>query len=124
MPRLQHEIPTHLNVEDKVLLGLTVRQLLYLMVGCSLGYGCWGQTSALAVGLRVALAAGCVLLAALFALVRPLDRSLEEWVVAAVCYLAAARTATWQPPAARAADWAPPAGDWQELTPALDWTRD
>ena len=35
----QHEIPTHLNVEDKLLLGLTMRQFLYLIVGCSVASG-------------------------------------------------------------------------------------
>jgi PrgI family protein len=135
MPRTQHEIPTHLNVEDKVLLGLTVRQLLYLMVGCSLGYGLashgvaehalgalvGGQAPRLAEYARLALAGACVLLAAAFALVRPLGRSLEEWLVAGACYVATPRRATWQPPAARASDWVPASGDWQELAPALDW---
>jgi len=35
MPITHHEVPTHLDVEDKVLYGLTVRQFLYLLVGSS-----------------------------------------------------------------------------------------
>jgi hypothetical protein len=124
MPRTQHEIPTHLSVEDKVLLGLTVRQLLYLMVGCSLGYGFWGQSPHVAEGLRLALAAACVLVAATFALIRPLGRSLEEWLVAGVCYAVTPRRTTWQPPAVRSASWRPTTGDWQELAPTLDWSAD
>jgi PrgI family protein len=143
MPRPHHEIPTHLNVEDRVLFGLTVRQLLYLMVGCSSGYGLWeraaqagdgarlagAQTTAFGgvtpePGLALALAAACLLVAAAFALVRPLGRPLEEWLVAAVCFVAAARTSTWQPAEPRAADWRPAASDWQELVPTLDWRED
>ena len=32
MPRRRHEIPTHLNVEDKAFVGLSVRQLMNLIV--------------------------------------------------------------------------------------------
>jgi hypothetical protein len=32
MTLTHHEVPTHLDVEDKVLYGLTVRQFLYLLV--------------------------------------------------------------------------------------------
>ena len=43
MPSMHHEVPTHLNVEDKLLLGLTARQFLYLLVGSSASYALWGQ---------------------------------------------------------------------------------
>ena len=39
MRNRQHEIPTHLNVEDKLVFGLTMRQFLYIIVGCSVAYG-------------------------------------------------------------------------------------
>jgi hypothetical protein len=125
MPRAQqHEIPTHLNVEDKVLFGLTVRQVLYLMVGCSIGYGVWGQTPHLAELTRLALPLAIVLVAATFALVRPGGRPLEEWLVAAVCFLATPRVSTWQPRSALAEDWQPTGGEWRELSPTLDWRED
>src|SRR5262249_57318218 len=92
----QHEIPTHLNVEDKVLFGLTVRQVLYLMVGCSIGYGLWGQTAHLADVTRLALPVVIALVAITFALVRPAGRPLEEWLVAAVCFMASPLVSTLQ----------------------------
>jgi drug/metabolite transporter (DMT)-like permease len=122
--RPHHEIPTHLNVEDRVLFGLTVRQLLYLMVGCSVSYGLWERAVQVGDGARLALAAACLLVAAAFALVRPLGRPLEEWLVAGVCFVAAARTSTWRPAEPRAEDWRPAASDWQELMPTLDWQED
>ena len=35
----RHEIPTHLNVEDKAFAGLTMRQLMTAAVGLGLAYG-------------------------------------------------------------------------------------
>ena len=46
MPRV-YELPTHLQVEDVPLVGLTARQLLRLMVGASLAYGFWDQAGGL-----------------------------------------------------------------------------
>lgn len=123
MARSDHEIPTHLDVEDKVVFGLTVRQLLYLMVGFSLGYGLWDQPSVLPETVRLGLAGACVLAAALFALVRPLGRPLEQWLVAGVCFLAIPRQAVWGAADVDAADWRPAAGDWQEVAPSLAWDR-
>jgi len=48
MPRV-HELPTHLQVEDVLLAGLTARQLLRLMIGASLAYGLWDQALCLPV---------------------------------------------------------------------------
>jgi hypothetical protein len=122
MPRpQQHEIPTHLNVEDKVLFGLTVRQVLYLMVGCSIAYGVWGQTVQLAEPIRLALPMALALVAIAFALLRPAGRPLEEWLVAAVCFLATPRVSTWQTRAVLADNWDALGGDWRELSPTLDW---
>src|SRR5438132_14391804 len=41
-----HEVPTHLNVEDKVVFGLSVRQFLYMLVGSSASYTPWEQAAA------------------------------------------------------------------------------
>src|SRR6266545_2853233 len=35
----RHEIPTHLNVEDKAFAGLTMRQLMTAAIGLALAYG-------------------------------------------------------------------------------------
>ena len=37
----RHEIPTHLGVEDKLLFGLTVRQLLIIGFGLTIGFSLW-----------------------------------------------------------------------------------
>ena len=58
--RRHHEVPTHLNVEDKVLFGLTVRQFLYMLVGSSASYTLWDQLAGLGDPVRVALVALCV----------------------------------------------------------------
>ena len=39
----RHQIPTHLNVEDRAIFGLTVRQVGYLVVGCAGAYNLWTQ---------------------------------------------------------------------------------
>src|ERR1700687_1321553 len=102
-----HEVPTHLDVEDKVVFGLTARQFLYLLVGSSASYALWEQTPWLADALRaalVALSAGTTLA---FALLRPAGRALEEWLAAALVYAASPGRATWQPIEPRPVDWRP-----------------
>ena len=37
MAAARHEIPTHLNAEDRAFYGLTARQLMWLTVGCAGG---------------------------------------------------------------------------------------
>ena len=118
-----HEVPTHLNVEDRIMLGLTVRQLLYLLVGSSAVYTLWEQTAGLAGPVHVALAAlsGAVTLG--FALLRPAGRGLEEWLVVALVYCATARQAVWRPREPAPADWRLAGAGWQELTPSLLWVE-
>jgi PrgI family protein len=119
-----HEVPTHLNVEDKVVLGLTVRQFLYLLVGSSATYTIWGQTDGLPAVLRVGVGVICVLLTLSFALVRLADRPLEEWLAAALVYVAAPKRAIWRPAEPELDDWRLPGSGWQELTPSLAWAED
>ena len=52
MPRV-YELPTHLQVEDVFIAGLTARQLVRLMVGASLAYGLWDQTATLPMFVRL-----------------------------------------------------------------------
>jgi hypothetical protein len=122
MRRRQHEIPTHLNVEDKVLFGLTVRQFLYVLVGASVSYGLWNQMPEAPFALRVSIVGACLLLTAALVLVRPHGRPLEEWLLAACAYAAIPRQATWRPHEPSPLDWRPAAGAWHELTPSLMWT--
>ena len=123
MPR-HHEVPTHLNVEDKVLYGLTVRQFLFLLVGSSATYTLWQQFDTLAVPMRIVLAAACALVTLAFALVRPADRPLEEWCAAALVYAATPRRSVWRPVEPAPADWYPAADSWQQLVPNPSWVED
>ena len=34
----RHEVPTHLNIEDKAFAGLTMRQLMVAIIGLALAY--------------------------------------------------------------------------------------
>jgi PrgI family protein len=120
----QHEVPTHLMVEDKVVLGLTVRQFLYVLVGSSAGYALWDQAVAFGEAARAALVGVCLGTTLAFALVRPAGRALEEWLVAALIFVASPRRATWQPREPEAVDWRPSGAAWQELTPSLAWAED
>jgi hypothetical protein len=119
-----HEVPTHLNVEDKVLFGLTVRQFLCLLVGSSASYALWEQAAPLGDLLRGTGAAVCVLATLAFALLRPAGRALEEWLAAALLFVASPRRTVWRPREPLAADWRPAGGSWQELTPSLVWAEE
>jgi hypothetical protein len=97
MPHLRHEIPTHLNVEDKAFYGLSVRQFTYLTVGLACAYGLWQQWPVLPMVLRLGLAAACLLAALTVALVRPHGRGLEERFFVLLHYLSIPRAAVWRP---------------------------
>jgi len=122
--RRHHEVPTHLNVEDKVLVGLTVRQFLYMLVGSSVAYTLWEQSTALGDVGRICVGALCIALTLAFALLRPADRPLEEWLAAALVFATSPRRSVWRPEEPRQADWRPPAGGWQELAPNASWVED
>lgn len=111
-------------VEDKVLLGLTVRQCLHLLVGCSISYGAWGQLHAAPEIVQVGATAVLALLAAAFALLRPAGRPLEEWLAAGLLFFATPRQASWTLSDPRAEDWRPASGQWQQLSPRAVWVND
>jgi hypothetical protein len=117
-------MPTHLNVEDKIVFGLSVRQFLYLLVGSSASYSLWEQSAGLGDLARVSLVAisGGTTLA--FALLRLADRPLEEWLAALLVFVAAPKQAIWRPREPHAADWRLPGVGWQELAPSLAWLED
>jgi hypothetical protein len=123
MPR-HHEVPTHLNVEDKVVFGLTVRQFLYMLVGSSAAYTLWDQSVLWSVPERAAAAAACVVIALAFALLRPAERPLEEWLAAGLVFAASPRRTIWRPAEPNLSDWRPAGVGWQELAPSLSWAED
>lgn len=91
----KHEIPTHLEVEDRILGSLTTRDALYLLVGAAAAYG-FGTEPALAQPWRLGLAASSAVLACFFALVRLDGRPLDSWLYATVAFIATPRVATWR----------------------------
>jgi hypothetical protein len=97
-----HKVPTHMSIPDKVVFGLTARQLLLLLIGCSLGYNLWlhlGALEALAFPgqvLRVALALMPAGVAAALALISVADRPLEVWLLVLVRYWQQPRVYLWR----------------------------
>lgn len=104
----RHELPTHLHVDDKLIAGLTVRQVLFLSVGVSVGYSLWlhltwlaqvsplARFAVLAALVRLALAASPVIAMAICILIRPADRPLEDWLPVALRYVILPKAAVWQ----------------------------
>ncbi len=94
MTMTTHEAPTHLHVEDQILAGLTVRQLLYLVVGGAAAYGLWHNA-----GLSLAPRAGCAALAAAaglaLALIRPAGQPLATWLAMLAVYATTPRHVVW-----------------------------
>jgi hypothetical protein len=93
-----------MNLPDKVVFGLTARQLLLLLIGCSLGYNLWlhlGVLEALALpgqAIRLALALVPAALAATLALISVADRPLEVWFLVLVRYWQRPRVYLWRSP--------------------------
>src|SRR5438270_13339479 len=94
MPRV-YELPSHLQVEDVLIAGLTARQLVRLMVGASLAYGLWDQTAALPMLVRLSATVVLALAGLLLALIRPAGRPLDQWLVAALLFAASPHKQLW-----------------------------
>jgi PrgI family protein len=95
MPRI-YELPTHLQVEDVLIAGLTARQLLRLMVGASLAYGVWDQAVWLPQEMRLGLAAAIAVAGLLVALLQPGGRPLDQWLLAGLMFVALPRRLMWR----------------------------
>ncbi len=121
MPRRRHEIPTHLNVEDKAFIGLSVRQLMNLIVGLSTAYAIWNDWPGLPLPVRAAMAGACLIVALALTLIRPGGRPLEEWAFVALHYLATPKTSVWRPREPDPAAWRPGLGVWEALDARLSW---
>ncbi len=121
MPRRRHEIPTHLNVEDKAFVGLSVRQLMNLIVGLSTAYAIWNDWPGLSIPVRAGLAAACLIVAVVMTFVRPGGRPLEEWAFVGLHFLATPKLSVWRPREPDVADWRPGHGTWEELDARLSW---
>ena len=124
MAQQRHEIPTHLNVEDRAIYGLTIRQVMYLTIGLAGGYGLWNQLSALPLILRGGLALLCLVLALTFALLRPHGRSLDEWAFVALHHAAMPKVSVWRPREPKLSDQQEYSSDWEDLMPHLTWREE
>lgn len=86
------KVPTHMNMADRVVFGLTARQLLILLIGCSAGYDLYLQLHGLVVlaaaGMLIRLGVASVpaLLALVFALLAIEGRPLEIWLFILIRY--------------------------------------
>ena len=91
-----------MSLPDKVVFGLTARQLLLLLIGCSLGYNLWlhlGALEALALPgqvLRIGLALIPTAIAATLALISVADRPLEVWLLVLVRYWQRPQVYLWR----------------------------
>lgn len=121
MALARHEIPTHLNVEDRAFYGLSVRQFTDCIAGLAGSYSLWNQTTSLPSQLRLLLVGLSLLLTAAMVLLKPGGRRLDQWLFAAVLYLLSPKATTWRRPNPTRDEWRTASGSWAELSPRLAW---
>lgn len=117
----RHEIPTHLNVEDKAFFGLSVRQTMNLTGGVAGTYGLWNQWPDMPLALRVALAIASLMLALAFTLVEVYGRGLDQWMFVVLHYVTTPKTSLWRTTGPAVEGKRAPATAWAELEPAVTW---
>jgi hypothetical protein len=117
---LRHELPTHLAVEDRILAGLTMRQLMLLLGGLPGAYAGWLHSQALPLALRLTLTACGLALTLATALWRPGAHDLPTWALLLLRYLALPKRCVWRPAPSVAPS---PVTDvlWQAVQPELTW---
>ena len=97
-----HKVPTHMRFPDRVVFGLTARQLLILLIGCSASYDVWLQLHALSphhtllLVLRLSIAVLPTAAAAALALISVASRPLEVWLLVLFRYWQQPRTYVWR----------------------------
>jgi hypothetical protein len=65
-----------------------------------------------------------VVLALVFALVRPSGRSLDEWVFVALHHAAVPKASIWRPREPDPSVWTRAGSEWEELKPQLAWKEE
>ena len=91
----RHEVPTHLNIEDKAFAGLTMRQLMVVIIGLALAYAAMSELPA-PLPVRLGVGAFVLLTTAAFSLWQPGGRSLEDWAFVLLRYVAVPRVVVWR----------------------------
>jgi hypothetical protein len=96
------KVPTHMGMPDRVIFGLTPRQLLMTLIGCSIGYDIWLHLSALRTlgiaGLVARLISSLVPtgVSVSVALITIAGRPLEEWALVALRYQLRPKVYVWR----------------------------
>jgi hypothetical protein len=98
----KEEFPTFLNEKPTVIFGRTERELLIIACGIVLGYTLWQRVSKLIPGfggilLGIVLAALCVVLAFIDALVSVAGRTLDEWFFCWLFYMVVPKVYLYRP---------------------------
>ena len=122
MPRV-YELPTHLQVEDQLIAGLTARQLLRLVIGASLAYGVWDQVPWLPDEVRLGITMVLVAISVLFALVQPGGRGLDQWLMVGLLFVVVPRRLVWHPGAALLPQAVREPSSWAELELQPEWVE-
>ncbi|MCC6177202.1 MAG: PrgI family protein [Chloroflexi bacterium] len=99
-PVQRHEVPTHLNIEDKAFAGLTMRQLMVAIIGLALAYSAMSEAP-LPLVVRLAAGATVLLMTAAISLWQPAGRSLEDWAFVLLRYVSLPRVVVWRVRASR-----------------------
>jgi len=121
MATTRHEIPTHLNVEDRAFFGLSVRQFTDLVAGLAGSYSLWHQVAGWPVAPRVAVTALSLTVALAVALFKPGGRRPEQWLIVWLHYAVTPRRAAWRPRRPDARDWRPTGRAWAQLNTQVLW---
>jgi hypothetical protein len=116
-----YEIPTHLQVEDALIAGLTPRQLLRLIAGASGAYALWDQLGFLPTGLRASVTVGAAVLGVVFALIQPGDRPLDQWVFAAALFLVSPSQWRWRRTDSLETEDIESDDEWSQLSAPIGW---
>ena len=105
-PPVRYQIPTHLEVEDKIIsyngIGLTVRQAFLMVLGWSLAVDVWRWLDGLAhlgmagVVVRLVVSAAPGLLACFIAFTRVGGRHLESWLLVVLLYHTKPKVYLWR----------------------------
>jgi len=95
MPVQRHEVPTHLNIEDKAFAGLTMRQLMVAIIGLALAYSAMSEAP-LPLVVRLAAGAAVLLMTAAVSFWQPAGRSLEDWAFVLLRYISVPRVVVWR----------------------------
>ena len=118
-----HEIPTHLNVEDRAFFGLSVRQFTDLIAGLAGTYSLWNTWPDLPVGLRISLAVLSLLVTAVMSLAKPGGRRVEQWLFVLLHFLLTPRRLVWCPRPVDELDWRTESREWAQGSPTPAWSE-